>query len=118
MKSRQVLITLSQPDFSFMDEDSLAWSFEIFHELGMKINLIQLSALNLSISIDVPEHGIMELIEKLSDQFEVKYNDGLSLITIRHYTAEAIKNEIGHRNVYVEQRTRRIARFLVKSDHK
>lgn len=118
MKARQVLITLSQPDFSFMDEESLAWSFEIFQELGMKINLIQLSALNLSISIDVPEHGIMELIEKLSDQFEVKYNDGLSLITIRHYTAEAIKNEIGHRNVYVEQRTRRIARFLVKSDHK
>jgi len=118
MKPRQVLITLSQPDFSFMDEESLAWTFEIFLELGMKINLIQLSALNLSVSIDVPEHGVLELIEKLSEQFEVRYNDGLSLITIRHYTPEAIKKEIGHRIVYVEQRTRRIARFLVVSDHK
>lgn len=118
MKPRQVLITMSQPDFSFMDEESLAWSFEIFHDLGMKINLIQLSALNLSISIDIPEHGVLELIEKLSEQFEVRYNDGLSLITIRHYTQEAIEREIGHRVVYVQQRTRTIARFLVKSDHK
>ena len=116
LKIRQVLITLSQPDFSFMDEESLAWVFEIFHELNMKINLIQLSALNLSVSIDVPEHGIMELIEKLSEQFEVKYNDGLSLITIRHYTPEAIEKEISHRTVYVEQKTRRIARYLVKSE--
>jgi aspartate kinase len=118
MKIKQVLITLSQPDFSFMDEESLVWVFEIFYSLDMKINLIQLSALNLSVSIDVPEHGVLELIGKLAEQFEVRYNDGLSLITIRHYTDEAIAKEIGHRRVYVEQRTRRIARFLVKSELK
>jgi aspartate kinase len=118
MKVKQVLITLSQPDFSFMDEESLVWVFEIFYSLDMKINLIQLSALNLSVSIDVPEHGVLELIGKLAEQFEVRYNDGLSLITIRHYTDEAIEKEIGHRRVYVEQRTRRIARFLVKSEWK
>jgi len=118
MKIKQVLITLSQPDFSFMDEESLAWVFEIFYTLNMKINLIQLSALNLSVSIDVPEHGVLELIETLAEQFEVKYNDGLSLITIRHYTDKAIEKEISHRRVYVEQRTRRIARFLVKHEWK
>ncbi|HNW51285.1 MAG TPA: aspartate kinase [Prolixibacteraceae bacterium] len=118
MKIKQVLITLTQPDFSFMDEESLAWVFDIFSALNMKINLIQLSALNLSVSIDVPEHGILELIETLSEQFEVRYNDGLSLITIRHYTPQAIEKEIGHRRVYVEQRTRRIARFLVKHEWK
>jgi aspartate kinase len=118
IKPRQVLITISQPDFSFMDENSLTWSFAIFNDLGMKINLIQLSALNLSVSIDVPEHGVLELIDRLTEQFEVRYNDGLSLITIRHYTSEAIEKEIGHRIVYVQQRTRRIARFLVKSDFK
>ncbi|HPR33775.1 MAG TPA: aspartate kinase, partial [Prolixibacteraceae bacterium] len=116
MKEKQVLITLSQPDFSFMNEESMAWIFTIFHDLKMKINLLQLSALNLSISIDVPEHGVMELIERLSEEFEVRYNDGLSLITIRHYTSEAIEQEIGHRKVYLEQKTRRIARFLVKKE--
>jgi len=118
MKPHQVLITLSQPDFSFMDEESLSWVFRIFYDLDQKINLIQLSALNLSVSIDVPEHGVIELVERLSEQFEVRYNDGLDLITIRYYTPEAIEREIGHRTVYVQQRTRRIARFLVKSDRK
>lgn len=118
MKTNQVLITLSQPDFSFMDEESLSWVFGIFADLDQKINLIQLSALNLSVSIDIPEHGVLELIERLSEQFEVRYNDGLALITIRYYTPEAIEREINHRLVYVEQRTRRIARFLVKYDKK
>ncbi|MBN1925803.1 MAG: aspartate kinase [Prolixibacteraceae bacterium] len=116
MKEKQVLITISQPDFSFMNEKSMAWVFAIFSELEMKINLLQLSALNLSISIDVPEHGVIELIERLSEEFEVRYNDNLSLITIRHFTPEAIEKEISHRLVYVEQRTRRIARFLVKRE--
>lgn len=118
LKTRQVLITLSQPDFSFMDEESMVWIFGIFHDLDLKINLMQHSALNLSVSIDIPEQGVLELIERLSEQFEVRYNDGLELMTIRYYTPEAIEKEISHRTVYVEQRTRRIARFLVKSQKK
>ncbi|MGF7141003.1 aspartate kinase [Roseimarinus sediminis] len=118
MKTKQVLITVSQPDFSFMDEESMSWVIGIFSDLDMKINLLQHSALKLSVSIDQPEHGVMELIERLAEQFEVRYNDGLELITIRHYTAEAIEQEIAHRTVYVEQKTRRIARFLVVNSKK
>lgn len=114
IKTRQVLITMSQPDFSFMNEKSMAWIFEIFSELSMKINLIQQSALNLSISTDIPEHGVLRLVERLSESFEVRYNDGLELITIRHYTPEAIEAEISHRSVYLDQKTRNTARFLVR----
>ncbi|MDA3928934.1 MAG: aspartate kinase [Prolixibacteraceae bacterium] len=115
LKTRQVLITISQPDFSFMDEESMSWVFGIFSDLSMKINLIQQSALNLSVSVDIPEHGVMELIERLSEQFETRYNDGLDLLTIRYYTPEAIEKEVSHRKVYVEQKSRTIARYLVKS---
>jgi aspartate kinase len=118
LKPKQVLITISQPDFSFMDEESMTWAFGTFVELDMKINLIQQSALNLSVSIDQPEHGVLELIDRLAEQFEVRYNDSLSLLTIRHYTPEAIQKEIGNKTIYVQQRTRSIARFLIKSDRK
>lgn len=114
MKPRQVLITVSQPDFSFMDEKSMAWIIGIFSKLDMKVNLLQHSALNLSVSVDIPEKGILDIIEQLSEQFDVRYNDNLELITIRHYTPAAFEQEIAHRKVYVEQRTRNIARFLVK----
>ena len=118
LKTKQVLITISQPDFSFMDEESMTWAFGTFVELGMKINLIQQSALNLSVSIDQPEHGVLELIDRLAEQFEVRYNDSLSLLTIRHYTPEAIQKEIGNKTIYVQQRTRSIARFLIKSERR
>lgn len=116
MKKNQMLLTLSQPDFSFMDEESMAWLFGILAELNLKVNLIEHSALKLSVSIDIPEHGAMDLIETLSEQFEVRYNDGLDLITIRYYNDEAIAKEISHRTVYVEQKSRRIARYLVKTN--
>jgi aspartate kinase len=118
LKPRQVLITVSQPDFSFMDEESMSWIIGLFSKLNMKINMLQHSALNLSVSIDIPENGILDIIEQLAEQFEVRYNDGLELITIRHYTPEAVQQEIARRTVYVEQRTRRISRFLVKAGKK
>jgi aspartate kinase len=116
LKRKQVLITVSQPDFSFMDEKSMERVFGIFADLDMNINLMQHSALKLSVSVDLPERGIMKLIEKLAGFFEVRYNDGLDLITIRHYTPEAISMAVSNRTVYVEQKTRRIARFLVKAE--
>lgn len=118
LKTNQMLITLAQPDFSFMDEESLSWVFGIFNELDLKINMIQHSALNVSIAIDKPEHGAMKLIEILSEEFEVRYNDMLELLTIRNYNDMAIEQEISNRKVYVEQKSRRIARYLVKGNTK
>lgn len=115
LKPKQVLISVSQPDFSFMDEKSMEQVFHIFSELDMKINLMQHSALKLSISIDLPERGIMQLIEKLANYFDVRYNDMLELVTIRNYTPEAIAREIDPKKVYVEQKTRRVVRYLVET---
>jgi aspartate kinase len=116
VKPKQVLITLSQPDFSFMDEESVSWLFETFGELGLRVNLFQHSALNLTISIDSPDHGVVDVIETLSEEFEVRYNDGLELLTIRNYTPDSVTKSLVGKRVYVEQRSRKIARFLVKNE--
>ncbi len=116
VKPKQVLITLSQPDFSFMDEKSVSWLFETFGELGLRVNLFQHSALNLTISIDSPHHGVVDVIETLAEEFEVRYNDGLELLTIRNYTPESVARTLVGKRVYVEQRSRKIARFLVKNE--
>ena len=115
LKTNQLLITLSQPDFSFMNEENLSWIFETFNQLKMHINLIQQSALKLTVSIDKPERGGVELIEALSEEFEVRYNDGMELLTIRNYNDEAVEKELKNREVFVEQRTRSVARFIVKN---
>ena len=53
------------------------------------------------------------MVEELHDEYEVLYNTDVELITIRHYTKEIVDKLIGERTVFVEQRNRLTARFVV-----
>ncbi|MGE5447419.1 MAG: aspartate kinase, partial [Bacteroidales bacterium] len=79
-----------------------------------RVGLIQQSALDFSLAFDEPEQGIENLIAMLQQKFEVKYNTGLDLVTIRYYTPESITQITNGRKVYVEQKSRRTARMLLK----
>ena len=51
-KVDQVLITIQPKDFSFIAEDNLSSIFNIFHIHGVKIHMMQLSAINFSLCTD------------------------------------------------------------------
>ena len=53
------------------------------------------------------------MIDELKDEYEVLYNTDVELITIRHYTKEIVDKLVGERLVFVEQRNRVTARFVV-----
>ena len=53
------------------------------------------------------------MIDELKDEYEVLYNTDVELITIRHYTKEIVDRLVGERLVFVEQRNRVTARFVV-----
>ena len=55
------------------------------------------------------------MISELKDEYEVLYNTDVELITIRHYTKEIVDKLVGERLVYVEQKNRVTARFVVPS---
>ena len=80
----------------------------------MKVNLVQQSAMNFSLAIDRPERDFELMIRELSEHFVVHYNDGLELLTIRYFTPEAVEESTKGKAIYVEQRTRKIVRFLLK----
>ena len=50
---------------------------------------------------------------ELQDEYEVLYNTDVELITIRHYTKEIVDKLVGEKLVFVEQRNRLTARFVV-----
>jgi aspartate kinase len=54
-------------------------------------------------------------IAELKKHYNVKYNDNLELITIRHYMADIEKPLIGERKIMVVQKSRTAARFLVRN---
>jgi aspartate kinase len=113
-KEEQVLITISPLDFSFIAEESISNVYHLLSRYRMKVNLVQQSAMNFSVAIDKPERNFEKLIDDLKTQFTTHYKDGLELLTIRSYTDDAIRESTKNRTVYVEQRTRRIVRFLLK----
>lgn len=113
-KEDQVLITISPLDFSFMAEESISDIYKLFAQYRMKVNLVQQSAMNFSMAIDQPERGFDKLIGDLKKKFVVHYNEGLELLTIRYYNEDVIQKMIQGRTVFVAQKTRTNARFLMK----
>ena len=113
-KEDQVLITISPKDFSFIAEESIGEIYKIFAQKRIRMNLVQQSAMNFSVAIDKPERGFDLLMEDLKKKFVVHYNENLELLTIRYYNQEIIQKMTQNRQVFVEQRTRTAARFLLK----
>ena len=98
-----------------MVEENLSNIFALFAKYGIKINLMQNSALSYSVCFDqIKEELLEKLINELSTAYSVKYNDSLRLITIRRYTEEAINNLLIGDKIIIEQRSRLTAQFLVK----
>ena len=79
-----------------------------------KVNLFQQSAIDLNLVIDHPEFGLDTIIEGLSEKYEVKYNTGIELITIRYYNDEVVAKQVNGRKVYIEQKSRKTARLVLK----
>ena len=114
IKQKQALITLTPEDFSFINIHSVSEVFSLFAKYRLKVSLIQQSAIDLSLAFDEPEQGVEDLIIELRKIFGARYNTGLELITIRYYNQEAIDEIIKGRQIYIEQKSRRTARLLLK----
>lgn len=113
-KGNQVLLTFSPYDFSFISADDISRVFSMLYAKNLKVNMIQHSAIDLSLLIDAPESGLETMVLDFRKDYEVKYNTGLKLITIRHYDNDSIENLTRGSKIYIEQYSRRTAKIAVK----
>jgi len=116
IKQEQVLFSITPKDFSFIDEQNLNGIFELLAKEQIKINLMQNSALSFSILVDAKKVAIPKLLSVLKNSFNVKYNDNLELVTIRHYNTETIESICKDKIVIIEQKTRHTARLVLKTE--
>ncbi|WP_372775971.1 aspartate kinase [Mangrovibacterium sp.] len=114
LKKKQALITLSPDDFSFVGIDLLSEVFSFFKSNRIKVNLIQQSAIDLSLCVDEPEVGLESVVMELRKQFDVRYNTGLVLATIRFYNDESLAKMGRGREILMEQKSRRTVRMVLK----
>ncbi len=112
-KKNQMLISIMPKDFSFIAEENLSTIFGLFAHFGIKINLMQNSALSFSVCVD-EKNNIEDLIEELQTEFYIKYNENMELITIRHYDKKSIDLVLQNRTAVLEQKNRTTVQYVLK----
>jgi len=113
-KDNQCLISCKVTDYTFVDEHHLRIIFNALSEKNVKINVMQNSAISFSFCVDFRENKIIPLVKELGEKFEVYYNTGLTLITVKNYDRKTFE-EYRHRpGVVLEQSSRSTLQVLVK----
>lgn len=112
LKRDQVLMQIRPGDYSFVLEEKLGDIFAIFARFNVKVNLVQTSAVNMSLSIDRTRR-LDELTGALEEHgFFVTKEQGMELLTIRGYTMPCLERYSRDPEVCLAQRTRNILRIV------
>ena len=114
LKDHQVLVQVTTKDFSFITEDNLSRLYSIFHDLKVKINLIQNAAISFIACIDNREDKVKALIQALGVDYKVAINDHVNLLTIRHFTPEIIFDLTKGKQILLRQETRKTVQVVMK----
>ncbi len=113
-KLNQILFSFTPKDFSFLVEKNLSHIFDLLAQANAKINIMQNSALDFSVLLDADKVSIDRILELFSNDYQVKFNEGLELVTIRHYDQATIDRVTVDKEILLQQKTRETARLVVK----
>lgn len=114
-KDNQCLISCKVTDYTFVNEQQIGLIFQALMNHDIHINVMQNSAISFSICVDFRDQKILKLIQELSKHFEVYYNTGLTLITIKNYDAASFGEYRNKAGVILEQSSRSTLQVLVKN---
>jgi len=112
LKENLILLKISSLDFSFMVEDNISHIFKQLHDLKMKVDVIQNSAITFSVCFFDKYNKINELISNLEGKFKIQIHKNVSLFTIRHFDEKSIKKISNKRKLLLEQRTEKTVKLI------
>ena len=113
-KMDQVLIRISPLDFSFINEQNLEEIFGIFSKHGMKINLMQNSAISFLMIVNNDKRKLRLVTDELEESYKVAYQTGLELVTIRYFDQSTIDRVMINKELILEQRGLQNIELLVR----
>ena len=75
---------------------------------------MQNSAVSFSFVVDRVRIDLDKLIKYFQTDYIVRYNEGLELVTIRHYDEPTLKRVTVSKAIILEQKSRQTARLVIK----
>lgn len=114
LKKGLVLISLSSLDFSFMMEDHIGDVFKWLHEHKMKVEMIQNSAISFSVCVSDKFNNLEALLKKLREKFSVKWNENVTLYTIRHFDQAEVNTLSENKNMLLRQQSKETVQLIIK----
>lgn len=103
LKQKQVLISLSTLDFSYVVEENISDIFNLLHQNKMKVDVIQNSAISFSVCFENNYNNLSTLLQHLKAKFKVTCHENVSLYTIRHYDAVSINELEKNKTILLKQ---------------
>ncbi|MBF0596889.1 aspartate kinase [Faecalibacter rhinopitheci] len=85
LKKEQHLVRLSSKDFSFITEDKLSGIFTKLYNRQIKVNLMQNSAISLSMCLEDKYNHLELFLQDVETEFKVQLDRDVLLYTIRHF---------------------------------
>jgi aspartate kinase len=113
IKPGQVLLSITPRDLSFVVEENLSGIFGAFARHGVRVNMMQNSAVAFTVCLDNDER-VKPMVLDLRRDYEVKWNEDLELLTVRHPDEATLTRLTQGRETLLEQRSRTTARFVLK----
>ena len=113
-KPNQILLSISSKDYSFIFEEHISDIFSIFSKTGLKVHLMQNSALSFSVCGIISPLELPVLISEIQKKYTLKYNEKVNLLTIRHFKKLDIPELFQNQEILIQQRSRSTLRYVLK----
>ena len=113
VKKDQILVSISANDFSFMVEKNLSFIFDLLHQYKLKVNLIQNSAISFSVCLEDNYSSFSSFYNELKPNFKVRFNEKVSLFTVRHFDLKSIAEIEKKGTVLLKQTSRETVQLII-----
>ena len=114
LKEDQVLLKFSNKDFSFLNENNLGKILHTFAKYSLRINIMQNTAISFMVLTDFKYGKIDAIIDFLKENFDIEKTEYLELLTIRHFTEDAISKYNKGKDIILTQKGTKTIHLIIK----
>ncbi len=113
-KGKQVLLSFSTKDFSFIAEENLSKLFSVFASFKIRINVMQSSAISFSVCVDDEEDKIEGMRNEVKQEYDISIVKGVELLTLINFEKENATQLLNGKQIILEQKTQNTLQLVIK----